>query len=245
MLLTCTGTVLLELEGITPCIVKRKVNRFVVEARLQDRKGRTVKAHNTNTGRLQDILYPGSILYCVKRRNPGKTEYSIIGSKVYGGSLINTRLQETAFIKSIELKLIPWLKDCVLSRTQPVIGDSKFDLELNCRGEPLFLELKSAVLKGPSGEAMYPDCPTLRGRRHIQELSRLSSGGSKTAIVFIVAFPGAVYFTPYDEGDPEIRKLLLDAEKRGVMIKSIGLCLDIEDTKGRVMIYNTDLPVVL
>ncbi|MEB3772116.1 MAG: DNA/RNA nuclease SfsA [Desulfurococcales archaeon] len=243
--MTCTGTVLLELDGITPCIVKHKVNRFVVEAELQGYKDRMVKAHNTNTGRLLDIIYPGSFLYCVKRRNPGKTEYSIIGSKVYGGSLINTRLQEMAFIKAVELKLIPWLKDCILSRTQPVVGDSKFDLELDCRGEPLFLELKSAVLRGSRGEAMYPDCPTLRGRRHIQELSKLSGSGLRTAIVFIAAFPGAVYFTPYDEGDPEIRKLLLGAIKQGVMIKSIGICLDVDGTKGKVRIYNTDLPVIL
>ena len=242
--MTCEGTILLELDGITPCIVKRKVNRFVVEAELQGYK-EIVKAHNTNTGRLLDILYPGSILYCVERINPGKTKYTIVGSKVYGGSLINTRLQEMAFIKAVEFKLIPWLKDCVLFRAQPAIGDSKLDLELDCRGEPLFLELKSAVLRGPRGEAMYPDCPTLRGRRHIQELSKLSGSGLRTAIVFIAAFPGAVYFTPYDEGDPEIRKLLLDAEKQGVTIKSIGICLDVEGTKGKVRIYNTDLPVVL
>ncbi len=244
--MACTGTVLLELEGITSCIVKRKVNRFVVEAELPNREGdRIVKAHNTNTGRLLDILYPGSVLYCVKRRNPGRTQYSIIGSKVYGGSLINTRLQEKAFIKAIELKLIPWLNDCILSRTQPVVGDSKFDLELDCRGKPLILELKSAVLKGPKGEALYPDCPTLRGRRHIRELSKLSANGYRTAIVFIAAFPGAVYFTPHNEGDPEIRKLLFGAVKQGVMIKSIGICLDVKGIKGIARIYNTDLPVVL
>ena len=243
--MTCEGTVLLELDGITPCIVKRKVNRFVVEVEIPSHKDGIVKAHNTNTGRLQDILYPGSTLYCVKRANPGVTEYSIIGSRVYGGSLINTRLQEKAFIKSVELKLIPWLNDCVLNKTQPIIGNSKLDLELDCGGEPLLLELKSAVLKGPKGEAMYPDCPTLRGRRHIQELSKLSASGYRTAIVFIAAFPSANYFTPYDKGDPEIRKLLLAAEKQGVMIKSIGICLDVEDTQGKVRIYNTDLPVVL
>ncbi len=243
--MTCTGTVLLELDGVTPCTVKRKVNRFVVEAELQGCKNRIVKAHNTNTGRLLDIIYPGSVLYCVKRRTPGKTDYSIIGSKVYGGSLINTRLQEMAFIKAVELKLIPWLKDCILSRTQPVVDDSKFDLELDCWGKPLFLEIKSAVLRGSKGEAMYPDCPTLRGRKHIRELSKLSANGYRTAIVFIVAFPGAVYFTPHDKGDPKIRKLLLNAVKQGVITKSIGVCLNVEDTKGKVRIYNTDLPVVL
>ena len=243
--MTCTGATLLELDGIVSCTVKRKVNRFVVEVELPNPKDRIVKAHNTNTGRLQDIIYPGSTLYCIRRANPGVTEYSIIGSQVYGGSLINTRLQEKAFIKAIELKLIPWLDNCVLSKAQPVIGNSKLDLELDCRGEPLLIELKSAVLRGLRGEAMYPDCPTLRGRKHIQELGRLSANGYRTAIVFIVAFPGARYFTPYDKGDPEIRELLLNAEKQGVMIKSIGICLGVEDAKGKVRIYNMDLPVVL
>jgi sugar fermentation stimulation protein A len=243
--MSCKGVNLLELAGITKCIVKRKVNRFVVEAKLPDHKYNVIKAHNTNTGRLHDIIYPGSILYCIKRSNPGKTEYSIIGSEVYGGSLINTVLQEKAFIKAVQLKLIPWLEDCSLKRTQPIIGNSKLDLELDCNGEPLYIELKSAVLKGSRGEAMYPDCPTLRGRRHIQELSNLSSQGFRTAIVFIAAFPNASYFTPYDEGDQEIRNLLVNARKQGVTIKSIGICLSVFDTQGIVKIYNTDLPVML
>ncbi|MEB3755369.1 MAG: DNA/RNA nuclease SfsA, partial [Desulfurococcales archaeon] len=170
--MNCNGHILLRVNQVFSCIVAKKINRFVVEALSPG--GNRILVHNTNTGRLEDILFHGSKIYCAPRSRPGKTTHYIIGSSVYGGSLINTQIQERSFMVAVEKHLIPWLMDCKISKYQPRIGDSRFDLELDCNNENLILELKSAVLKGKHGEAMYPDCPTIRGRRHIYELAKIS-----------------------------------------------------------------------
>jgi len=239
--MNCNGHVLLRISRVFSCQVIRKINRFVVEALSPS--GNRILAHNTNTGRLEDILFPGSEVYCAPRSRPGKTTHYIIGSSVYDGSLINTRIQERAFMMAVEKHLIPWLTDCKISKYQPRIDDSKFDFELECNNENVILELKSAVLRGEHGEAMYPDCPTIRGRKHIYELAKLSREGYKTAIVFIAGFPGANRFRPYVKGDPVIKDGLIEALKSGVLVKSIGICIKVRNRTGNVILYSHDIPI--
>ncbi|MCE4605707.1 MAG: DNA/RNA nuclease SfsA [Desulfurococcales archaeon] len=239
--MNCSGHLLLRIDNAFPCKVTRKINRFIVEATSPNRE--ILLVHNTNTGRLNDILFPGNTIYCAPRNRPGKTTHYIVGSSVYGGSLINTRIQEKAFQVSVENHLIPWLNECRISKYQPHVGNSRFDVELDCKDDSVILELKSAVLKGSHGEAMYPDCPTIRGRRHIYELAKLSREGYKTGIVFIAGFPNATYFTPYNKGDPVIRKVLIKAAGDGVIVKSIGLCVELKNDSVFVRLYNSNIPV--
>ena len=74
--------------------------------------------------------------------------------------------------------------------------------------------------------AMYPDCPTLRGRRHVQELTNLASRGGLATIVFVAALSDIEAFKPNRSGDPEIPPLLRKAQETGVMVKAIGIHYD-------------------
>jgi sugar fermentation stimulation protein A len=241
--LYCKGDLLFSLNNVVKCRVVERLNRFVVLA--EDEEGRMVLAHNTNTGRLEDIIFKGSQLYCSPRNNPGKTSYYVIGSTVYWGSLINTRIQEKAFLAAVNKQLIPWLLGCEITKYQPKLEDSRFDVELRCNDRPVIVELKSAVLKGEKGEALYPDCPTTRGRKHIARLIELTQKGLKTLIVFIAGFPGAFMFKPNTKGDPQIKDALKEAKVAGVTLKSIGICLDIQGNVGVIRLYNPDIPVVI
>lgn len=102
--------------------------------------------------------------------------------------------------------------------------------------------MKSAVLRGGSrGEyTMYPDCPSVRGRKHIMELIELSKAGKKAMIFFVGALPGVEKFMPYERGDPEIARLLRGAKKAGVGIHALSLSL-LPD--GRVVLDRPNLKI--
>ena len=239
----CKGSIIQVIPGVEKCSVIKRLNRFVVEAYTLS--GEKLLVHNTNTGRLEDILYPGSTIICKQRRREGVTTHYLIGSEVYGGSLINTSLQEKSFELAVNRGLISWLKGCNVKARAPRIGDSRLDFLLDCKGKDVLVELKSAVLRGPNMEAMYPDCPTERGRRHIELLGEIAAIGDSVFLVFISGFPGARVFTPYRKGDPLLPSILKEAMSKGLQVRSIGLCLRYIDGKAHIILYNDNIPVVV
>jgi len=94
---------------------------------------------------------------------------------------------------------------------------------LKCVREEVLLEVKSAVMK--VGEyAMYPDYPSPRGRRHLEDI-KVEKGG-RGGIVFITTLPGVTFFTPNRFADPEMYRLLVKAERAGVNIKAVSMHYD-------------------
>jgi sugar fermentation stimulation protein A len=158
------------------------------------------------------------------------------------GALIDTQLQMKAFEYLVEKRQIPWLKGCSIQKRNPRLGASVLDYLLKCEKKDILLEVKSAVLR--EGEfAMYPDCPTTRGQRHVRELSEYAKKGGIAYIVFMAALSEVSAFKPYKKGDPLLCEYLLNARKWGVTIKAIGLYFDPRDS--HVHISDPNLPVVL
>lgn len=208
----------LELKNIVKGKIIERKNRFVVEVLINNKK---YLASNNNTGRLIEYLRKEKECLCISHNKNLKTKFRLIAVKDENGyALIDTNLQMKAFenlvqkhsnilknvgIKKFVLKRNPRYKDCI------------FDYLIESENKKIYIELKSAVLR-KGYFAMYPDCPTLRGRKHIKRITELKNKGM---IIFICALPKVKYFTPYDEGDPEIRKLLKIAKENGVEIKAL------------------------
>ncbi len=159
-----------------------------------------------------------------------------------GAALIDTQLQMRAFEKAVELKYIPWLLGFKIARRNVRLNDSVIDYLIDCGDASLFLEAKSAVLYDGSF-AMYPDCPTLRGQRHVKELIKHQLGGSNCAILFIAALPGVTAFKPNAQADPQLYNLLKTADLCNVLLKSIGIYYRPDDAT--IRLYSPDLPVIL
>ncbi len=229
---------LLGIQGIECEIVKR-VNRFVVEVFIN---GRIEKAHVNNTGRLSEYMVMGRRAYCIKTR-PRKTGYRVFAIEDRkDAALIDTQLQMRAFERCLELKALPWL-DCTNFKRNQRVNSSLIDYLLFCP-EPLYLEVKSAVLR-VGDTSMYPDCPTLRGRKHIAELIRLMetsvAGGCKACVLFIAAVPRVKVFKPNWDVDAVIGKLLIRAKEAGVEIRAINLFY--RPHEASVILVNPDLRV--
>lgn len=232
-----TNPVLMKLN-VVPCTFIERLNRFVA---LVEVNGEIRKALITNTGRLEEFMIKGRKAFCTPKSG-GKTDFVLVAFEDLEGkgAIIDTRTQAKAFERAVELGLVPWLKGCRIKRKEVTVGKSRLDYLFECPGGEIYAEMKSAVLRGGEGGeyAMYPDCPSIRGQKHIKELIDLAKSGKNTLIFFIGALPGVKKFKPYEEGDPEIARLLEEAKKAGVKIRALSIHM-LPD--GRVLMDNPDL----
>lgn len=235
---------LFKLDNIFECVVSKRINRFVVEVSIS--KSRLERAHINNTGRLYDLLVKGKIGYCILRDNPGKTRYRLFAIKHnLNGILIDTLMQMKSFEKSLEKNFIPWLKDCVIVKRNVKLYSSNIDYLIKCKEYNVYLEAKSATLSDNKNKyiAMYPDCPSIRGRKHIYDLIKLVERNGRGIILFISGLPSVKYFKPYKDGDPVIFNLFKKAKKKGVLLKGISVYFDPRENK--IFLGNNNLKILI
>jgi sugar fermentation stimulation protein A len=241
----CSGPVVLGVGVEAWCWVRRRVNRFVVEVVFGD--GGVGRVHLNNTGRLVGVLVEGRRAACTRVSRPGRYRLRLsfveYGCCDGGLAVVDTGLQERAFAAAVEAGLLPWLRGCRVVARGPRVGGSRLDYRLDCGGVEVLVETKSAVLASGDCLALYPDCPTGRGRRHMLELTGLAAEGRRAVVVFVAGFPGARGFRPNEEADPGLARALRRAVEAGVEARSIGLCYS--PGEGGVVLYSADLPVLL
>lgn len=83
--------------------------------------------------------------------------------------------------------------------------------------------------------------PSSRGRRHIKDLTEHVKKGGRGIILFVAALPGIAAFKPNKSADPELYKLLSEAYREGVKIKSIGMFCNPKDSF--IYLSNPNLPI--
>ncbi len=204
---------------------------------------RQSRAHINNTGRLQEFLIRGREAFCFKTSGKGKTGFRLFAVKEKElGALIDTQLQMRAFEKAWEMDLLPWLRKCRFIRRNAKLGSSLIDYLFDCGGDHMYLEVKSAVLREDSF-AMYPDCPSLRGQRHVEDLIDWAREGGRAMVVFMAALPGVRAFKPNRSADARIDELLVRAQRKRIKIKSLGLFYD--PTDSQICMFSPNLKVIL
>lgn len=231
---------LLQIEDPQECSIQERLNRFVVRIELG---GREYRAHITNTGRLSEFMITNQRAFCFRTAHQGTTDFRLFAVEEHGqGALIDTWLQMTAFEVALDKDLIPWLSNCRRVKRNAQLGVSRIDYLLTCGGEVQYLEVKSAVLREGT-YAMYPDCPSDRGRKHIRELMRIARDGVQAKVVFMAALPYVTAFKPNRAADFELFEALKVARHCGVDLKAIGLFYHPDDAG--VYLYDPELPVRL
>ena len=150
-------------------------NRFVAFCRL-DGATEPVRTHVPNTGRLKELLVPGT--GALLRENPpgGKTQYTLCAVR-HGGRWvsIDSQLPNRVAAEALARREIPGFSGYASVKREVPCGDSRFDAALlNGQGEPVcFVEVKGVTLV-ENGVALFPDAPTERGAKHLRELARLA-----------------------------------------------------------------------
>ncbi len=211
-----------DVEGL---FVERP-NRFlgIVEVGMEA-GAEKVKVHVHDPGRLPDILTPGNRvrLKHVRGRNR-KTEWDLIAGKNDGDWILvhsgyHRRICEVLFgIKEISpfkgvQEVIPEVK----------VGKSRIDFLLKTEdGKEIWVEVKGCTL-AEGKVATFPDAPTIRGTRHLEELATIKKDGVRAAVLFLVFRPETSCFLPNGKIDPKFSDAFWKALDHGVEAKFLVL----------------------
>jgi len=228
---------ILRLDDVEECIILERLNRFVVKILLN---GAVLRAYICNTGRLLDYIVEGKRGFCIRheRRKSDRRLFAVEDGD--SAAIIDTHLQMRALEGLIASKMISWIRSCRILKRNVRLKNSVIDYLLDCNGEDVYLEVKSAILRR-GGYAMYPDCPSQRGRRHIREITEQVKDGGRGMIIFIAAMPNIEAFKPNISADPEMARLLKEGVSAGVIIRAIEMHYDPKSCL--ICLLNDDLRV--
>jgi len=205
---------------ITARLIKR-LNRF---AALVEVEGKEEMAHIPNSGRMKDLLYPDARVIIKKAGGKGrKTPYDLLFA--FHGEYtvsIDSRLPNYLLEEAIKKGKIPELSGYQQINREASWGTSRFDLILRGKDrKDCLIEIKSVNLVR-EGVALFPDAPTTRGRRHLEELGEAYQKGFRAVTFFLIMREDAVVFSPHDEMDPPFGRALRESLSRGmeIMVRS-------------------------
>ncbi|ACB40168.1 DNA/RNA nuclease SfsA [Pyrobaculum neutrophilum] len=216
-------------------VFKRRLNRFVGVAEIG---GADELVHIHDPGRLAELLYPGSVIWA-RRKKTGKTRYYLTAVEL---------ADELVFVDSAKHnKIASWLIESGVllpgyrvERHEPAYGKGRFDLLLRGpKGEKALVEVKGVTLE-VGGRALFPDAPTTRGARHMEELARAAADGFEAHVVFLVLRKKAAVFSPNWEMDRRFAEALARAYKSGVYVHAVKL-----ETSRWCLKYVEKLPIDL
>ena len=200
----------------------RRPNRFLAEVQLLEtdiKNQNSVFAHVPDPGRLKELLTPSAKVILTKNDNPNrKTRYSLVGVKA-GSIWVNIDSILTNRLFKEDYSHLDRYKDFTLLKSEFKYKASRFDFLMKNRKETrkTIIEVKSATLV-KDRIAMFPDAPTTRGARHVEELIAALKDGYNSEIIFITKRDDAIKFTPHKELDPNFYKVLKRAKEAGVRI---------------------------
>ncbi len=208
--------------------------RFLVHVRLDD--GRTVTAHTNNTGRMRGALGPDAPVWLSPAANPDRKlpwtlelveTTAATGPGIAPGVLVgvNTALANVLAAEAVAAGLVPGLEDAGPPRREVRYGTrgSRIDLLYEPAGAPpAWVEVKNVSLVA-DGHARFPDAPSARGRKHLEELTDLAEAGGRAVLVFCVQRGDADTVGPADDIDPEYGALLRRAAAAGVGVWGVGM----------------------
>ena len=191
-------------------------NRFVAHVFL-DGKEETV--HVKNTGRCRELLIKGTEVILEESDNPKrKTKYSLIA--VYkGNKFINMDSQapNSAAYEAVKNGIIKEIGVPEFVKREVSYSKSRFDLYFEKDGKKGFIEVKGVTLEKDS-MTYFPDAPTQRGTRHLEELIKAYEEGYEAFVLFVIQMKGVIGFSPNYETDLNFAQALKDAQNKGVKI---------------------------
>lgn len=196
-------------------------NRFVAQVRREDGTLETV--HVKNTGRCKELLLPGARVVLAKADNPArKTAYDLVAVYKNGdegdGWLFNIDSQAPNQV------VAEWLEaqDYDLVRPEYTFGNSRVDFYMERTGEDGSLERHLMEVKGCTlereGIGYFPDAPTERGVKHLQELTQASKEGYRCTLAFVIPMEGVYEVRPNDQTHPAFGQALDAAREAGVEV---------------------------
>ena len=201
-------------ENTVVGVFVRRINRFTAEVLID---GEPEIVHVKNTGRLQELLLPKAKVTLQKKGNANRNTASDLIS-VYPPRLKWVNLDSLAPPMLMKQQLMSLNYDLV--KPEYTYGKSRIDFYMESDGERFLTEVKGCTLADDlhPGTGLFPDAPTERGVKHLQELTKAAKEGCHCSIAFVIQMNGIHRVLPNKTAQPEFKEALVKAAKAGVQI---------------------------
>lgn len=189
-------------------------NRFIAHVNIN---GAVETVHVKNTGRCRELLVPGARVYLEESDNPSrKTRYDLV--KVWKGDrLVNMDSQAPNKVVQEFLEQGKLFKEVTKIRPETTYGKSRFDFYVEADGEKIFIEVKGVTLE-EDGVVRFPDAPSERAVKHVEELVAAKKDGYQVYVLFVIQMDRVSYFTPNDRTHKAFGDALRKAAAEGVKV---------------------------
>jgi len=207
--------VVLTLKDLEKATFVERLNRFLGKV---DLKGKPVEVHIHDPGRLKELLYKGNEVF-IKRVEKAlrKTRFDLIAArKGEEYVFVHSGYHNKIVRKLLDLRLLP-LNMYGKVKTEVTYGKSRMDFTVEDEeGNKTWIEVKGCTLS-KDGKALFPNAPTKRGRKHLEELMELKEKGDETLLLILV-FARSTCFAPNFSVDPEFASIFWRAVRKGIKV---------------------------
>ena len=152
-------------------------------------KNKIITAHCPNSGSMMGLLDLGNKAWFSKSNNPKRKlkhtlEIIQVGKNLVG---INTFLTNKLVFEALNLKKIKSLIKFNNIKTEVSFSsNTRFDFLISNNTQKCFLEVKNVTLVRKEKQAEFPDAITVRGRKHLKELTSAKKKGFESYILYLI-----------------------------------------------------------
>ncbi len=204
----------MKYERIHKGTFRERPNRFIAHIEID---GNEEVVHVKNTGRCAELLQPGVTVYVQKAANPDrKTQWDLIAVEK-GTRIVNMDSQITNYVVKEWIEKGNLFENISLVKPEVTYGKSRFDLYIEADDKKIFIEVKGVTLE-EEGVVRFPDAPSERAVKHVNELIQAKKDGYEVYVFFVIQMKGVHYFTPNDVTHKAFAEALIKASKAGVKI---------------------------
>ncbi|MEO7743975.1 MAG: DNA/RNA nuclease SfsA [Usitatibacter sp.] len=198
----------------------RRYKRFLADIQLG---GTVVTAACPNTGSLMGCCEAGSRVWLSEsdratRKYRHTWEIVEVGEVMVG---INTGLPNALVAEAIADGTIAELAGYSTVRREVAYGEERSRVDVVLEGgtrADCYVEVKNVTAAASKGVALFPDCVSERGSKHLRELIRLKARGLRPVQMYCVQRGDVKEVRPADGIDPEYGRMLREAIAAGVEV---------------------------
>ena len=218
-------------ESLLQGIFIKRYKRFFVDIKY---KNKTITSHCPNTGSMMGLLDKDNIVFFSKSDNPDrKLKYTLqiikAKNKLVG---INTHLTNKIALEALTNKKIKDLIKYNTIKSEVKFSEkTRFDFLISNNKEKCFVEVKNVTLSRKNKIAEFPDSPTARGIKHLNDLCLSKKKGFKAYILYLIQRNDCESFSIAADIDLDYKISLEKALKSGVKLLCYDCKLDGDEIK--------------
>jgi sugar fermentation stimulation protein A len=222
------------ISPLIPAMLAKRYKRFLADVMFES--GDMATVHVANPGAMIGLDKPYSRVWVSDSGNPMRRlplTWELVETDLGSGPElvgVNTAHPNLLVAEALEKGLIPAFRDYPSVRREVRYGiNSRADFLLEAPGRPpCYLEVKNVHLMRKRGLAEFPDSVTVRGAKHLEDLSAMVTLGARAALLFVIQIPSAERFTVAGDIDAVYAAAFDSARAQGVEMLAWRCTVNVE-----------------